>query len=278
LRARHANPWPVLPSLAAALALVASLLPSLAAASDTATVVTDAAQNPDARGTGVGSVGLDMGILDPDSTHDKYHLGFGFNVQVVGGRTGWWPFMFGLGGGFITFDSTTQDGPITGYVDDDGSFGIATTSDHRSVEIRHAEAIVRIQPWWGRVRPYVEGAVGLAVLWHASSLRNTASNEVIAYADEQRDASVLFGGTLGVEWELWPMWEHEAYSYSLVLTTAVKRWYTGPMERPRYVGSADEALRTEGQHEMLAMWVPLIALSISVDSRSPRKGAPVAPL
>lgn len=277
MRAQYANPFSVLRSYAAAVALVASLFASPATGSDTEPPFVDPVQDPKTRGTGVGSVALDMGILDPDTTHEKYHLGFGFNVQVVGGRAGWWPFMFGLGGGFITFDSTTQDGPTTGYVDEDGSFGIATTTDHRSVEIRHAEAIVRIQPWWGRVRPYLEGAVGLAVLWHASSLRRTTSNDVIADSDEQRDASVLFGCTLGVEWELWPMWEHEAYRYSLVLTTSVKRWYTGPMERPRYVGSADEALRAEEHREMLAMWVPLIALSISVDSRSPRKGVPISP-
>lgn len=255
------------PTRSALVLMLTFLLAAPVHASDSAT---DPPHDPNSEGLGVGGVALDLGILDPDRSYGQHDVGLGFSVQVVGGRTRWWPLMFGLGAGLLLFGGTTQDGPVTGYVTDDGGFWIGTTREHRSVEIRHAELIVRVEPFWGRVRPFVEGAVGVAALWHASSLRTGFSDEEIVSNDKQRDASVLFGGTLGVEWELWPMWEHLEDSYSLVLTTAVRRWYTGPMERPQYVGNPEEELRTETSREMLAMWIPIVALSISGDSRRPR--------
>lgn len=243
--------------LSAAAWLAVCLVASSAQARATDPVF-DTRPDPRTIGTAVGSLVLDVPMLSPDDAHPRYVPGVGFSFQIVGGRERW-PFMFGLGGGILLFDGSSQSGSLTGYQGADASFTFATTEHVTTSEIRHAELVVRFQPYWGVVRPFLELSAGLGVLWHGDRLENSATGETIANHDQQRSAGVLFGAALGLDFRL-----HTAHpvtqTNNIVLSVALRRWYNGPMERPEL--SAEASARS-----LLAMWVPFVGVAITMDNR-----------
>lgn len=85
----------------------------------------------------------------------------------------------------------------------------------------------------------MELELGLAALWHASYLSEDATGKTIASSEQQRSVNVLFGAALGVDWRLLHGAPRRMGIVDVMLTTSLKRWYTGNMERPDYVASTD---------------------------------------
>lgn len=224
-----------------------------------------AALTPEEEGTGVIWLAGELGVLDPDAAFGEHAYAGGFSLHAVGGRRSW-PFMIGLGGGLLSFDRESTGGPLIGYTSSDNGFVCCQTTIERSVQIRHAEALLRVQPFWGIARPYAELALGFAVLWHFNSL-DDKYGDTIASRDEQLSVSVLYGGTLGVDWRLHSFGRGARWTADIVLTTGISRYYTGPMERPRYLADIDQQPVVTKLDAPLAMWIPFIAIAISADSR-----------
>jgi hypothetical protein len=225
-------------------------------------------------GFGVASLPFELGILDPDRGHHHRSYAGGLGLRILGRRTSF-PVMFGLGGGVMFWASSSRSGPrVTSF--DGGNLSFSSTSVQRTIELRHAELIARVQPWWGLARPFVELELGLAAVWHASYWSDDATGKTIARSEQQRSVNVLFGAGLGVDWRLLQGAPRRMGIVDLVLTTSLKRWYTGNMERPEYVASTDSQVAIRVARAPLAIWVPCLALTLSFDSRiESRQAAPV---
>jgi hypothetical protein len=224
-----------------------------------------ASLTPEQEGTGLKWLAGEFAILDPDAAFGEYAYAGGFSLHAMGGRHTW-PFMIGLGGGILIFDASSARGPSIGYTCQDNGFVCCRTTIDRSVEIRHAEFLLRVQPFWGVVRPFVEVALGFAALWHFNSL-NDQYGGTIASRDEQLSVSFLYGGTLGIDWRLHSSGPGPSWTADIVLTTGVTRYYTGAMERPRYLADIDQQPTVTKLDAPLSLWMPFVAIAISLDSR-----------
>ena len=249
---------------------VAILLAPLAAHVVTARAQDDGAAPPlDPRqiGHSVASLALDVPALDPDDRHPRYEVGLGFHLQIVGGRSSW-PVMIGLGGGMLLLDGTVSDGPITAFSDRPGGLTIAGTSVSSGVDLRHAELVARCQPWWGLVRPFVEVSAGLGVVWSGDALISDAG-PTLAESYKQ-DPGLLVGASLGIDWRLHTV-VGKVLTKNLVLSTGVRRWYVGPVDRPRFGVDEDGALARSEHAEWIAAWIPFVALSLTFDNTPNRR-------
>ena len=138
----------------------------------------------------------------------------GFERNLAGGISGFllaappqWPFFFGVGAGNLWLETSSQRGPRV-RVRDDALPWRSTTTIERSLEIRHLEAIVRVQPYFGRVRPYLEGSFGLGVLWQGADLEDDQERD--RRAERQRRATWIGGGALA--WKRSPCGSRRAVS------------------------------------------------------------------
>lgn len=220
---------------------------------------------PAQEGTGVMWLAGEFAMLDPDAAFGEYAYAGGFSLHAVGGRHTW-PFLIGLGGGILVFDASSARGPAVGYTSSDNGFVCCRTTIDRSVEIRHAEFLLRVQPFWGIARPYVEMALGFAALWHFNSL-NDRYGGTIESRDEQLSVGLLYGGTLGIDWRLHSFGRGPSMTLDIVLSTGVTRYYTSSMERPRYLADIDQQPRVTKLDAPLSLWIPFVAIGISADSR-----------
>ena len=218
----------------------------------TSTVLND----PRTEGTAVGSLVLNLGLIGPDRLHRSYEAAAGFSVQVVGKRTRW-PVMVGMGGGVLALDD---------------SFWFGTTTKPHALEIRHAELVMRVEPFWGAVRPFAEGLFGLAVLWQTLTLQTSTGDELDSI-EQQRDAAALFGLSLGVDVRLLSLQPRATHAHDLVLTLGCRRMYTTPIERVAYANDDDGAVYAWSVRVPLAMWQPFVAVSFSFDTRAATKYA-----
>jgi len=192
---------------------------------------------------------LPAGQLDARRTK-----GFGFDLQFLAAGRGW-PVLLGLGGGnlYLKYSSKTQwedwhwegDWPF-----EDVRYTKGSTTTTHSTELRHAEVLVRFQPWWGRVRPYVETAFGLSVLWQGM----TVDSEVVR---AKRSAAVLYAATLGVDVQVLSRRD------VIVLSVGARHLRTGPLRQHTYVANAAGEIVRRSHRESLALWAPFVALSIA---------------
>jgi hypothetical protein len=217
--------------------------------------------DPRREGAAVITLSGELAIQDPQSASaQSREVGGGFHLAVVGrGRK--WPLLFGLGIGVTYLDYSSQAGPREGFV-----FKQDTTLS-RSLELRHVDLIVRVQPWWGRVRPYVEGSFGLAGLWDASAW--TASDgTTLDSSEKQRSVSYLTGASVGLDVVLWTLSDDELDATHLLLSVGARRLYTGPMTWTWVVLSqgSDEA-RLSSVRERMRLWQPFVSLSLSFGTK-----------
>lgn len=220
----------------------------------------------------MGGVAGELFFLEPSRVDEEKRLALGVNFfAVLAPRRS--PMMVGLGGGFMSVSRRETRGPVVWVLDGQG-LAITTTTVGRSVELRHVEALFRFQPFWGTVRPFVEGAVGMIALWDSAWL-DDASGETLISVEGQRDMGLMGGGTLGVDLQLFPMRRDETGTYGLLLTAGVRRWFTSPLDRPTYVAADDGTATRDDLRQSLRMWAPFVALSFGVDARAEAR-APAA--
>ncbi len=218
--------------------------------------------DPRREGAGLVTVSSDLGILDPQSVTGRSRtIGGGFAAEVLGrGRR--WPLFVGLGLGVLWLGQSRQPGPTLGLSRPEGGFYFGATAIEHSLELRHAELLVRVQPWSGRLRPYVEGATGLAALWGSTTLRDIGGS-ALRRSESQRSVSFLVGVSVGLDVLLLKLSEDVISCWTLVLSAGVRRLYTGAMAIPAFaVDEAGEA-RISSAHERMRLWQPFLALTIN---------------
>lgn len=144
-------------------------------------------------------VGLPQG--DFKSNVDK--TGFG-----VAGTIGWAPVdvpvMVGLELGFMVYGSETRREPFSTTIPN--VFVDVNTSNNFFL----GHLIVRGQPNRGKIRPYIQGMVGMNVLFTRTKIENSGSfNEEIASSEDQSDNAFSYGGGAGLMFLVWTQEEGE---------------------------------------------------------------------
>lgn len=223
------------------------------------------APTPAQSGTAVASLAGELGILDPGAGFGSRDIGGGFSLQIVGSPRRW-PVMVGLGGGLLIFDSASEGGPVVASFDGDGTFSIGRSTVTRTAELRHVEAVVRLQPFWGLARPFIEGQLGLAAVWRTWRWESH-DGKVLSSAEEQRTLGLLYGASIGIDWRLGPRASDPSNGVAFVVTTGVKRAYTTRMERPLFMADESSEPREQTVRSPLAMWVPFVGIALTLDSR-----------
>jgi hypothetical protein len=173
--------------------------------------------------------------------------------------------MLGLGGGLMSFWASDEPGPTVGYLVG-SSLELTGTHVVRSLELRHAELLVRLQPLFWRVRPYLEAELGLGFIWQTARLRSDLGDRLES-DDRLRGVAVLYGATFGVDWMIFPQSAHGSVTYALGLTTGIKGVGTGPVPAMDYAADAGRHLSASTTSEALHMWTFFIGATLCLDSR-----------
>jgi len=153
------------------------------------------------------------------------------------------PLLFGVGFGSGYFDVERPNGdPYTTAV------------------FRRFEVITRYQPFWGVVRPYAEGSLGVGWASYAKSAVVLGSNEEL-----HASTSAVAGLGLGIDWRLFWLSRDPHERQSVVLSTGVKRlWFTSGLHPA-----------TQGD-ETLGIWMPFVAVGVSFEP--PERRTPPPPV
>jgi hypothetical protein len=93
-----------------------------------------------------------------------------------------------------------------------------------SVDVRHVDLVLRLEPDWRWVRPFLSASVGVAALYL------TVTDDSRATGDEQQDLALSRGLSLGVDIELWGRRRNgESGTGALTLTLGMRGSETGPL-------------------------------------------------
>jgi hypothetical protein len=130
----------------------------------------------------------------------------GFQFEVTGGPKRL-PFMLGVSGGVY-------------YPGSGSSNSAAYDGDHGySLELRHIELTMRLEPDWERVRPFASASMGYA---SAVLTRGSGDNE----EDTELDGALIRGVSLGLDFE---PWKRSGNGGAVVFTVGVRGWETGQL-------------------------------------------------
>lgn len=212
----------------------------------------------------------EMALHAPDAGARPVGLGFGLEIFF---RRAAWPVSLGFAYGQTTFGRASEGGPFVGYVQD-GTLTLSTTDIVRSIELRRADLLVRLQPSIGKVRPFLQGGFGLAGLWETAELEGP-DGEVLRREETQRSVSYLYAATAGLDIELARGDPSPGGTGSLLLTLGVRRAGTGQMNRIDFrANDGGAAVVRETKHEALNLWIPFASITVAFDSRmAARRGS-----
>lgn len=167
---------------------VACVVVALAALASARASAQTRAVAPQARGY------LDVGAGGwvPRGDFARYGAGtVGWSLQLGAGPKRY-PVTVGLGAGVVTTASRSDAGP-TGVWVHDGVVDFGPTTLTRSVELRHVELVLRLEPDWRRVRPFVEATGGVFQYWTTTSMSADWTGGVLGGGEAARDFAPAFG-------------------------------------------------------------------------------------
>ena len=199
-----------------------------------------------------------VGVLGPSAGALEPHTGGGASFAILLRRLDW-PVFVGFGAGLIMFDASmrTEVRSGTTFEAEDGTLTITTSTSYGSyadhtAEFYHVDFPFRFQPFWGLVRPYVEGVVGIGIV-------NEGVHRPELHSDRTAGVGALFGATLGIDWRLYTWGPNREFQWDLILTTGVRGLITTPVPRPTFASLAEPAT----DNEPLKMWVPFVGIGFA---------------
>lgn len=207
------------------------------------------------KGCGVFAASGELGFLPPGEIATTRTTTGGFDVAVLASGSRW-PVLLGIGGG-VHYVHREYD--LTAAVPtDDGSTRLAAASS--SLQVRHIQGIVRVQPFWWRVRPYLEGFFGFGGLWTELTLDDPTIVPGAEFEPERaRKAGMYFGGAAGVEAQV----IGRADGPGLTVSLGVRRIYAGPYDHIQ-VDRTAPAPNTVGTSSILALWAPFLSIGVTL--------------
>jgi hypothetical protein len=202
------------------------------------------AANHDARAEGIrgyAQVAGDLGFVSGVRTQGSA-VAPGFHLEFGAGPTAL-PVTLGVSGGIYFLDyGSWNDGTSISFRDD--GVAVMPHSGSYSLELRHIELVMRVQPDWERVRPFASASIGYAGAYFNQTDGNYEG-------DTSLDGALLRGVSLGIDFE--PSRRKKGDKGFIVLTVGVRGWETGQL-RYDYPDVPSGSLRVIS---------PFIALSIA---------------
>jgi|GEM_PF-3405588 len=190
----------------------------------------------------------------------------GWNMQF-GLALNNWPLSLGLSAGVYRLSGSSVDGGLQANVSN-GDFIIGTTTFERSVDVRHADLVLRFEPQWILFRPFAEATIGTAQFFTQSS--KSVGGEVVREGETARDLSYLLGASAGVAIEPFrPFFEDERGTLSVAFNFGVRWSKSGDLHYPDSVDTnlANNA-SIDGPVRLVSPYV-----GIYIVSRSPNVAA-----
>jgi hypothetical protein len=102
------------------------------------------------------------------------------------------PFTLGLGAGVVTTASRTDPGPTGVWVHDD-TIDFGPTTIGRAVELRHVELVLRLEPDWARLRPFLEATGGVFQSWTVTTMTADWTGGVLDAREDARGWTPAYG-------------------------------------------------------------------------------------
>lgn len=101
------------------------------------------------------------------------------------------PYTLGLNVGFITYGNERRNTPLSENIPD------VTVDVSRSNNLLNFHALFQISPFFGSVRPYVEGLFGGEYLYTSTTIESEISGEDVVSSTNQDDFAWSYGGGAG---------------------------------------------------------------------------------
>ncbi|HVU02398.1 MAG TPA: hypothetical protein VHE30_11630 [Polyangiaceae bacterium] len=189
---------------------------------------------------GYGEIAGEFGFASGPLRQGALPVAPGYMVEFgVGPRA--LPLTLGVRAGVLLLDQETLSGAI-------GSDSGAVT---RSTELRHAALVLRLQPDFRWVRPFVTAEVGFGALWEVRS--DDPSTDGL-----QRETTWTRGVSLGIDVEAWTRRTDGRLDGAAYFTLGVRGFETGPfMTAP----AADPAV--SGADRAFRVVCPFVALTVA---------------
>ncbi len=134
---------------------------------------------------------IPVGEFRDNVSNNGYGIGGQFLFAV--GRS---PIFIGADVGFVTYGSETRREPLSPTIPEI-ELRVRTTNN---IALTHL--LVRAQPRYGAVRPYVDGLIGFKYLYTQTAIRDEFDGEDLATTTNQSDLTFSYGFGGGVQWRL----------------------------------------------------------------------------
>jgi hypothetical protein len=136
-------------------------------------------------------MGGGVGIAQGDFARFAPQTSPSWNVQFgVGPKR--YPVTFGLGTGAMVTASRSYAGPSGTWIHN-GEIDFGPTTVTQRTELRHVELMVRLEPDWIRVRPFVELTGGVAQFWTTTTMQANWTGGVLDDTENAKDTALFYG-------------------------------------------------------------------------------------
>jgi len=137
-----------------------------------------------------------LGYPQGDFRKNVDQIGFGFQIQgMLWEPTHEKPFTIGLDGGYLIYGHTSERREWTGFP---GVYLNLT----RTNSMANLHLVLQVSPFFGTVRPYIEGLFGGTYIWTTSEVKNENGNQQIASSTNYDDFTWSYGGGGGILFKL----------------------------------------------------------------------------
>jgi hypothetical protein len=185
----------------------------------------------------------------------------GWDFRFAAGLRGI-PLLVGLGGGALTYSSRSFAGP-TGVFGRGDEVGFGPTTLERTTEMRHFDLLLRLEPEWRIVRPFVEGTIGTAQFFTAYRLSTDWQGLDLSATEHGKGIAFAWGWAVGLNVEPWQIYSGRQGTLGLVISAGLRGFDSRPVDYA-IDDPQGRLLAARTPFEMLAPFV-----GVAIISRSP---------
>src|SRR3989339_784010 len=148
-----------------------------------------------------------LGYPQGDFRKNVDQMGFGFQIHgTLWAPTHERPFTIGLDGGYLVYGQTDERREWPGFP------GVYLNLS-RTNSLANLHLVLQVSPFFGSVRPYVEGLFGGAYIFTTSEVKNENGNQQIASSTNYDDFTWNYGGGGGILFKLTDNLDHISSIY-----------------------------------------------------------------
>ena len=188
----------------------------------------------------------------------------GWDFRFGGGVHGI-PLTLGLGGGALVYSTQSFKGP-TGVFTSGGEVGFGPTTVVRTTEMRHVDLLVRLEPEWRFIRPFVEGTIGTAQFFTSHHLSTDWQGFTVDQQERGDMLAFAWGWAVGLNIEPTRLYSGPRGSLGLAVSIGLRSFSSTPLQfsLPIPDDADGRLLRMRAPLDVMAPF-----LGLAIVSRSP---------